>query len=149
MDKRYRLPMNLPLNDFHKRSYMAEKTKGAKSSGTMKALPVRRSAAEKSAIKKLAKGAGLSEARLMVTAALLLAEFRTEEELRAAVHIGGLLWRARAEAVMQVRRVGHQLERLREELDPQANAPGLAQLEEVLAEVAATLKQLGATWRAR
>lgn len=128
---------------------MAEKTKGAKSSGAMKPLPVRRSTAERDVIKKLAKGAGLSEARLMVTAALLLAEFRTEEELRAAVHIGGLLWQARAQAVMQVRRVGYQLERLREELDPQANAPGLARLDEVLTAVAATLKQLGATWRAR
>lgn len=128
---------------------MAEKTRGAKSSGTMKPLPVRRSAAERGVIKKLAKGAGLSEARLMVTAALLLAEFRTEEELRAAVHIGGLLWQSRTQAVMQVRRVGHQLERLREELDPQAGAAGQSRLDEALAEVAATLKQLGATWRAR
>lgn len=115
----------------------------------MKPLPVRRSSAEKEAIKKLAKSAGLSEARLMVTAALLLAEFRTKEELRAAVHIGGLLWQSRAQAVMQVRRVGHQLERLREELDPQAGAPGLAPLDEVLAEVNVSLKRLGATWRGR
>lgn len=128
---------------------MPEKTGGAKRRGTMKPLPVRRSSAERDVIKKLAKSAGLSEARLMVTAALLLAEFRTEEELRAAIHIGGLLWQSRAQAVMQVRRVGHQLERLREELDSQAGAVGQARLDEVLAEVAATLKQLGATWRAR
>jgi hypothetical protein len=115
----------------------------------MKPLPVRRSCAERDVIKKLAKGAGLSEARLMVTAALLLAEFRTEEELRAAVHIGGLLWQSRTQAVMQVRRVGHQLEGLKEEIDPQAGAPGLARLNEVLAEVAATLTSLGATWRGR
>lgn len=128
---------------------MAEKTGGSKKRGAMKPLPVRRSAAERAAIKKLAKGAGLSEARLMVTAALLLAEFRTEEELRATVHIGGLLWQSRTQAVMQVRRVGHQLERLREELDPQTGAAGQSRLDEALAEVAATLKQLGATWRAR
>ena len=115
----------------------------------MQPLPVRRSSAERDVIKNLAKGAGLSEARLMVTAALLLAEFRTEEELRAAVHVGGLLWQSRAQAVMQVRRVGHQLERLREELDPETGAPGLARLDEALAEVAVTLKRLGATWRAR
>lgn len=115
----------------------------------MQPLPVRRSSAEKEAIKKLAKSAGLSEARLMVTAALLLAEFRTEEELRAAVHVGGLLWQSRTQAIMQVRRVGHQLERLREELDPQTGAPVPAQLDEVLGEVAATLKRLGATWRGR
>ena len=115
----------------------------------MQPLPVRRSSAERDVIKKLAKGAGLSEARLMVTAALLLAEFRTEEELRAAVHVGGLLWQSRTQAIMQVRRVGHQLEHLREELDPQAGAPVPAQLDEVLGEVAATLKRLGATWRGR
>lgn len=149
MGERYRSPLNLPLNDFYRRTYMPEKTGGAKRRGAMKPLPVRRSAAESAVIKKLAKGAGLSEARLMVAAALLLAEFRTEEELRAAVHIGGLLWQSRAQAVMQVRRVGHQLERLREELGPQADAPGLAKLDEVLGEVAATFKQLGATWRAR
>ena len=115
----------------------------------MKPLPVRRSSAERDAIKKLAKSAELSEARLMVTAALLLAEFRTEEELRAAVHIGGLLWQSRTQAIMQIRRAGHQLERLREDLDPQTGAPGIARLEEVLAEVAATLKSLGVTWRGR
>ncbi len=149
MDMRYRLSPNLPLKDFHRRSYMAEKTGGAKRRGPMRPLPVRRSSAEREVIKKLAKSAGLSEARLMVTAALLLAEFRTEEELRAAVHIGGLLWQSRAQAVMQVRRVGHQLERLKDELDAQAGAPGLTRLDEVLAEVAATLKRHGATWRAR
>ena len=115
----------------------------------MQPLPVRRSSAERDVIKKLAKSTGLSEARLMVTAALLLAEFRTEEELRAAVHVGGLLWQSRAQAVMQVRRVGRQLERLREELDPQAGAPGLARLDEALAEVAATLKSIGVAWRGR
>jgi hypothetical protein len=115
----------------------------------MQSLPVRRTSAEKEVIKKLAKGAGLSEARLLVMAALLLAEFRTDEELRAAIHVGGLLWQSRTQAIMQVRRVGHQLERLKEELDPQTSASGLARLEEVLAEVAAALKQLGVTWRAR
>lgn len=149
MGMRYRILSNLPLNDFHKRSYMPEKADGAKRRGAMQPLPVRRSSAERDVIKKLAKGAGLSEARLMVTAALLMAEFRTEEELRAAVHVGGLLWQSRAQTVMQVRRVGHHLERLREELDPQTGAPGLARLDEVLAEVAATLKHLGVTWRGR
>lgn len=128
---------------------MAEKTGRAERRGLMKPLPVRRSSAERDVIKKLAKSASLSESRLMVTAALLLAEFRTEEELRAAVHVGGLLWQSRAQAVMQVRRVGHQLERLKEEINPQSGAPGLAQLEEVLAEVAAALKHLGAKWRGR
>ena len=115
----------------------------------MQPLPVRRSTAERDVIKKLAKGAGVSEARLMVTAALLLAEFQTEEELRAAVHVGGLLWQSRVQAVMQVRKVRDQLKHLREELDPQAGEPGIARLDEALAEVAATLKRLGETWRAR
>lgn len=115
----------------------------------MKSLPVRRSHAERDVIKKLAKDAGLSEARLMVTAALLLAEFQTEEELRAAVHVGGLLWQARVQAIMQVGKIRHQLERLREELDPQAGSPSLVRLDEALAEVTATLKHLGAIWRAR
>ena len=115
----------------------------------MQALPVRRSSAERDVIKKLAKDAELSEARLMVTAALLLAEFKTKEELRAAVHIGGLLWQSRTQAIMQVRRVGHQLERLKEELDTQTGALSPALLDEVLAEVAVTLKRLGVTWRGR
>jgi len=85
----------------------------------------------------------------MVTAALLLGEFKSEEELRAAVQIGGLLWQSRTQAVMQVRRVGRQLERLKEEVDAEGVRPSPARLDEVLAEVAATLKQLGATWRGR
>jgi hypothetical protein len=115
----------------------------------MKPLLVRRSSAERDVIKKLAKSVSLSESRLMVTAALLLAEFRTEEELRAAVHIGGLLWQSRAQAVMQVRRVGHQLERLKEVIDPESGTAGHARLDEVLAEVTAALKHLGAKWRGR
>lgn len=128
---------------------MSEKTGRTKSNGVMQPLPVRRSSAERDVIKKLAKDAELSEARLLVAATLLLAEFKTKEELRAAVHIGGLLWQSRTQAVMQVRRVGHQLERLKEELNTQTGGPGPALLDAVLAEVAATLKSLGATWRGR
>jgi hypothetical protein len=100
-------------------------------------------------IKKLAKDAGLSEARLLVTAALLLTEFKTEEELRATVHVGGLLWQSRTQAVMQVRRLGHQLESLRQGLDTGSDAANLSRLDEVLAEVTAVLKILGAKWRGR
>lgn len=126
-----------------------EQTGAAKKRGSMKSLPVRRTCEERDIIRKLAKNAGLSEARLMVTAALLLADFKTEEELRAAVHVGGLLWQSRAQAVMQVRRVGRQLESLREGIDPRTGAADLARLEGVLSEVATTLKLLGAAWNRR
>ena len=128
---------------------MTETIVRAKKPSVMKSLPVRRSPAERDVIKKLAKDAGLSEARLLVTAALLLVEFKTEEELRTAVNIGGLLWQSRTQAVMQVRRLSHQLERLRESLDTQSDAASLSRLDEVLAEVAAVLKILGAKCRGR
>jgi hypothetical protein len=114
-----------------------------------KPIPVRRSPAERKVIKKLASDAGLSEARLMVTAALMLGDFRTAEELRAALHIGGQLWQTRTSAVMQVRRVGHQLERLREETDPKAGAVALEKLDEALGEVTAVLKNIGVSWNGR
>src|SRR5438045_2343173 len=101
-----------------------------------KPIPVRRSPAECKVIKKLASDGGLSEARLMVTAALMLSDFKTLDELRAALHIGGQLWQVRTSAVMQVRKLGHQLERLREEIDLQAGAVALGKLDEALGEVA-------------
>lgn len=114
-----------------------------------KPIPVRRSPAERKVIQKLASDAGLSEARLMVTAALMLSDFQTAEELRAALHIGGQLWQTRTSAVVQVRRLGHQLERLREEIDPCAGAAGLGRLVEALGEVATFLKNMGASWNGR
>jgi hypothetical protein len=121
---------------------MKETTGRANKRGVMKSLPVRRSPAERDVIKKLAKDAGLSEARLLVMAALLLAEFKTQRELRAVVHVGGLLWQSRTQAVMHVRRLGHQLESLREGLDPGSDTASLSRLDEVLAEVATVLKSL-------
>ncbi len=114
-----------------------------------KPIPVRRSPAERKVIQKLASDAGLSEARLMVTAALMMGDFRTAEELRAALHIGGQLWQTRTSAVMQVRRLGHQIERLRDEMNSDAGAAGLSRLDEALDEVAAFLKNMGASWRGR
>lgn len=114
-----------------------------------KAIPVRRSSAERTVLKKLASEAGLSESRLLVNAALMLRDFETAEELRAAVHIGGQLWQARTQAVMQVRRIGHQLERLKEEAGLQANAEVNSKLDGALGEVAFALRELGTTWRGR
>jgi hypothetical protein len=114
-----------------------------------KPIPVRRSPAERKVIKKLAADAGLSEARLMVTATLMLSDFQTAEELRAALHIGGQLWQTRTSAVMQVRRLGHQLERLREEIAPKSGAVALGKLDEALGEVAAVLKNIGVSWNGR
>ncbi len=114
-----------------------------------KPIPVRRSPAERKAIQKLASDAGLSEARLMVTAALMLGDFRTAGELRAALHIGGQLWQTRTSAVMQVRRLGHQLERLREEMDSDAGVAASDRLDEALAEVATFLRKMGASWNGR
>lgn len=112
-----------------------------------KAIPVRRSSAERTVLKKLASEAGLSEARLMVTAALMLSAFETREELRAALHIGGQLWQTRTLAIMEVRRIGHQLERLREVVDLQSAAEVSRKLDEALGEVAFALRKLGTTWR--
>jgi hypothetical protein len=125
---------------------MSEKTGRTKSNGVMHPLPVRRSSAEGKVIKALAKSAKLSEARLMVTAALMLADFRTEEELRVALHLGGQLWQTRTSAVMQIRKLGHQLERLQEEVDPQTGTLPLSNLNEALGEVAIVLRKLGASW---
>jgi hypothetical protein len=126
---------------------MSQEKEPAKKRTPMKSLPVRRSSVEREAIKKLARRAGLSEARLMVTAALMLEEFKTKEELQAAVQIGGQLWQARALSMMQVRRVGHQLERLRDEVDNGGGAESRRKLDEALTEVAAVLRGLGASWR--
>jgi len=128
---------------------MAEKIGGAKRSELKKSLPVRRSSAEGKVIKELAKSANLSEARLMVSAALMLTEFKTEDELRAALHIGGQLWQTRTSAVMQVRKLGHQLERLQEKVDPQTGTVPLSNLNEALGEVAIVLRKLGVSWRGR
>jgi hypothetical protein len=100
-------------------------------------------------IQKLASDAGLSEARLMVTATLMLGDFQTVEDLRAALHIGGQLWQTRTSAVMQVRRLGHQLERLRDEMNSDAGTAELSKLDEALSEVAAFLKNIGASWNGR
>lgn len=100
-------------------------------------------------IKALAKSAKLSEARLMVVAALMLADFRTDEELRAALHLGGQLWQTRTSAVMQIRKLGHQLEQLQVEVDPQTGTLPLSNLNEALGEVVIVLRKLGASWKER
>jgi hypothetical protein len=125
---------------------MDEKKHSAKKRVPMKSLPVRRSSVERLMIKKLAKRADLSEARLMVKATLMLTEFKTPEELRAAVHLGGQLWQSRALAVMQLRRLGHQLERLREESVSVADAESRGKLDAALTEVATVLRGLGVSW---
>jgi len=125
---------------------MTVKPMPVKKRAPMKSLPVRRTVGEAEAIKKLAKRAGLSEARLMVIASLMLAEFGTEEELRAAVQIGGQLWQARSMSLMQVRRIGHQLERLREETGGTGEAERRERLDAALEEVASVLRGLGVKW---
>jgi hypothetical protein len=114
-----------------------------------KPIPVRRSPAERKVIKKLASDAGLSEARLMVAASLLLSDFQTVEELRAVLHLGGQLWQTRTRAVMQVRRLGHQLERVREEIAPKSGTVASGKLDEALGEIAVVLKNIGVSWNGR
>ena len=80
----------------------------------------------------------------MVAATLMLCDFQTAEEMRAALYIGGQLWQTRTRAIMQVRRLGYQLERLREEIDPKAGAFG--KLDEAVDEVAAVLRNVGVSW---
>ncbi len=74
--------------------------------------------------------------------------FRTQEELRAAVQIGGQLWQTRERSVMQVRRIGHQLERLQEEAQKSADADSRLKLDEALTEVAIVLRDIGVSWKA-
>jgi hypothetical protein len=128
---------------------MTKKTGGVQRRELKKSLPVRRSSAEGKVIKALAKSAKLSEARLMVVAALMLADFRTDEELRAALHLGGQLWQTRTSAVMQIRKLGHQLEQLQVEVDPQTGTLPLSNLNEALGEVVIVLRKLGASWKER
>jgi hypothetical protein len=117
----------------------------AKNKELTKPILVRRSPAERAVIKNLAADVGLSEARLMVTAALMLGDFPTPDELRAALHVGGQLWQTRTHAVIQVRRLGHQLERLRNEIGEDVGSASQNKLEEALAEIISVLRKLKAS----
>ncbi len=104
------------------------------------------SAAERPLIQKAASAAELSESRFLVTAALLLSDFGTVDELRAALQVGHHLIATRLSAVMQVRFAGNQLKLLRSELKAGGQVSP-ERLEQALGEAAAALERLGATWR--
>src|SRR2546423_8671653 len=78
-------------------------------------LPARMAWDERPLIKKAARMVSLSESRFLVTAGLLLSDFKTEEQLRTALQNGQELIAARTMAVMQVRRVGNQLKEIKSE----------------------------------
>jgi hypothetical protein len=79
-------------------------------------------------------------------AALLLSDFGTVEELRAAIRSGRFLIDARLAAVMQVRLAGNQLKLLRAELMA-AGQVVPEELDKAVDEVTGALKNLGANWR--
>jgi hypothetical protein len=111
-----------------------------------KSLPTRMSPAERPLIRKAASTADLSESRFLVTAALLLSDFGSVEELRSAIRLGRFLIDARLAAVMQVRLAGNQLKLLRAELKA-AGQVVPERLEKAVDEATAALKNLGASWR--
>jgi hypothetical protein len=109
-------------------------------------LPTRMTRLERPLIKKAADASQLSESRFLVTAALLLADFGTGEELRSALGVGHQLVNTRLMAVAQVRMSANQIELLRRELQTQGQVKP-EKLEKVLDEVVAAMKQLRAKWR--
>jgi hypothetical protein len=111
-------------------------------------LPTRMSPVERSLIRKAASAVELSESRFLVTAALLLSDFGTVEELRTAMRLGRHLIDTRMAAVAQVRLAGNQLKLLRAELEAGAQVSP-ERLEQVLGEASAALARLGVTWRGR
>lgn len=111
-------------------------------------LPTRMSPAERQLIRKAASSAKLSESRFLVTAALLLSDFGTVEEFRAALRLGAYLIDTRMAAVAQVRLAGNQLKLLRSELEAGAEVSP-EKLELAVGEASAALQRLGATWRGR
>jgi|ERR1700749_3073677 len=111
-------------------------------------LPTRMSSAERQLIRKAASAAKLSESRFLVSAALLLSDFGTSEELRAALRLGSYLIDTRMAAVAQVRLTGNQLKLLRSELEAGAQVSP-EKLELAVGEAASALQRLGATWRGR
>ena len=106
------------------------------------------SSAERQLIRKAASAAKLSESRFLVSAALLLSDFGTSEELRAALRLGSYLIDTRMAAVAQVRLTGNQLKLLRSELEAGAQVSP-EKLELAVGEAASALQRLGATWRGR
>lgn len=113
-----------------------------------KSLPTRMSAAERTLIRKAASAAKLSESRFLVTAALLLSDFGTLEELRAALKVAPYLIDTRMAAVAQVRLAGNQIKLLRSELEAGTQVSP-EKLELAVSEASAALQRLGATWRGR
>lgn len=111
-------------------------------------LPTRMSPSERQLIKKAASAAKLSESRFLVTAALLLSDFGTSEELRAALKVAPYLIDTRMAAVAQVRLTGNQLKLLRSELEAGAQVSP-EKLDLAVGEASAALQLLGATWRGR
>jgi hypothetical protein len=106
------------------------------------------SAAERTLIRKAASAAKLSESRFLVTAALLLSDFGTLEELRAALKVAPYLIDTRMAAVAQVRLAGNQIKLLRSELEAGTQVSP-EKLELAVSEASAALQRLGATWRGR
>jgi hypothetical protein len=120
----------------------------ARGKSLTESLPTRMSPAERQLIKKAASVAKMSESRFLVTAALLLSDFGSLEELRAVLMVAPYLIDTRMAAVAQVRLTGNQLKLLRSELEAGAQVSP-ENLELVIGEAAAALQRLGATWRGR
>lgn len=111
-------------------------------------LPTRMTRLERPLIKKAAAASKLSESRFLVTAALLLADFGTEDELRSALQVGYQLVNTRLAAVAQVRMAANQIKLLREELEARVRVSP-EKVERVLDEAATAMEHLGVKWRGR
>lgn len=112
-------------------------------------LPARMRRDERPIIRKAAKAANKSESRFLVISALIMSQFGSEEELRAALEVGWLLVETRTAAVMQIRRLTNLLEQIREAQETQDGASSSKILDDTLSEVSAALTGLGATWQGR
>jgi hypothetical protein len=112
-------------------------------------LPARMRRDERPIIRKAAKAANKSESRFLVISALIMSQFGSEEELRAALEVGWLLVETRTAAVMQIRRLANLLEQIREAQETQDGASSSKFLDDTLSEVSTALRGLGTTWQGR
>jgi hypothetical protein len=120
----------------------------ARGKSLTESLPTRMSPAERTLIRKAASVAKMSESRFLVTAALLISDFGSLEELRAVLMVAPYLIDTRMAAVAQVRLTGNQLKLLRSELEAGAQVSP-ERLEQAVGEASAALQRLGANWRGR
>lgn len=111
-------------------------------------LPTRMTRTERALIRRAASVSKLSESRFLVTSALMLGDFKTEEELRAATKAGYQLVGTRLSAIAQVRLLANQIKLLRKELEGRGQVSP-EKVEKALDEAASAIKLLGARWHAR